>query len=93
MKAKLIAYSVKNLSISDQNQVRKAINGHNDVSHGSQYKYRRKGLLDRITHIRPSRGTVILPKKEALEFIEILKKYKTETKIYDIDIAKKEFLK
>jgi len=93
MEAKLIAYSLKHLSIAEQNQLRKKLNGHNDQSHGGKYQYRRKGLLDGVMHIKPSRSTIITPKEEANKIIQLLKKHKTKITSYTIQIAKTEFNK
>lgn len=93
MKAKLITYSLINQQISAQNQFRKELNGHNDVSHHGRYKYRREGLLDKIPHIKPSRGTIIVPTKEFAKIINLIKKYDAKMKVFDIQIDKSEFKK
>ena len=93
MKAKIIAYSAAKQPITLQNQLRKQINGHNDVSHGGKYKYRRTGILDKIPHIKPSRSTIIAPLKESNKIIKILKKHNAEIKTYNIQINKTEFKK
>jgi len=93
MKAKIIAYTIKHLTAAHQNQLRVQLNGHNDTSHGGKYKYRRKGLLDKITNIKPSRSTIIAPTKEAEQILELLKKYNAKMAQYDIQIDKKEFKK
>jgi len=93
MKAKIIAYTIKHLTTAHQNQLRVQLNGHNDTSHGGKYKYRRKGLLDKITNIKPSRSTIIAPTKEAEQILELLKKYNAKMAQYDIQIDKKEFKK
>lgn len=91
MKAKIVTYSVKHLSIPKQNQLRKSLNGHTDRSHGGKYQYRRKGLLDQINHIKPNRSTVIAPTKEANQIIKLLKQYSAKIISYNIQIAKSEF--
>lgn len=93
MEAKLITYSIKHLSIAEQNQLRKKLNGHNDRSHGGRYRYRRKGLLDEIKHIKPNRSTIIAPKEEANRIIQLLKKYNAQITSYTIQITEKEFNK
>ncbi len=93
MKAKLITYSMTKLSCAEQNQLRIKLIGHNDTSHGGKYKYRRKGLLDELKHIKPSRNTIILPTKEANEIIKLLQDFKAEINQYDIELSKKYFLK
>lgn len=93
MKAKLITYTFANLPIAARNQLRTRLLGHNDSSHGGKYKYRRHGLLDTITHIKPSRGTIIAPLKEATLIIQMITECKAEYKTYDIQIAKSQFNK
>lgn len=93
MEAKLIVYSAAKQTIAAQNQLRKQLNGHNDTSHGGIYKYRRPGILDNTPHIKPSKGTIIVPKKEAEEIINTLKKHQAKIEIYDIQINKSVFKK
>jgi hypothetical protein len=93
MKAKIIIYSVKNISIAKQNQLRRNLIGHTDRSHGGKYEYRRKGLLENISHIKPNRSTIIAPEIEANKIIGLLKKYDIKLKYYNIQITKKEFEK
>lgn len=93
MEAKIITYSVKNLTIPQQNQLRKRLNGHNDRSHGGKYMYRRMGLLDKIKHIKPNKGTIIAPNKEAIKVMGLLKKYGIKVVSYDIQISEREFKK
>jgi len=91
MKAKLITYSITKQPIPIQNQLRKQLNGHNDTSHQGKYTYHRKGLLNTITHIKPSKGTIIAPTKEAEQIIALLKNNQAEIKTYDIQINKSAF--
>lgn len=93
MNAKIIAYTIKHLTTAQQNQIRVQLNGHNDTSHGGKYQYRREGLLDKISHIKPSRSTIIAPTKEAEQILELLKKYDAKITSYNIQIEKKEFKK
>lgn len=93
MKAKLIVYSVKHLSVAAQNQLRKAINGHNDVSHGKRYRYRREGLLDKLVHLKPSRNTILAPLKEAEQILDVLIKLDAKIKTYNLEMNKSEFKK
>lgn len=93
MKAKLITYTYANLPLLARNQLRKRLIGYNDSSHGGKYKYRRNGLLDTIPHVKPSRGTIIAPLKEADLIIQIIKECNAQYKTYDIQIAKSYFTK
>ncbi len=93
MQAKIITYGISHLSIAEQNQLRKRLNGHNDRSHGGAYKYRREGLLDKIKHLKPNRGTIIAPAKEAEGVLKLLKNHNAKTTYYDIQISESEFNK
>ena len=93
MKAKIIIYTITNLTIAQQNHLRVQLIGHNDTSLCGKYKYIRNGLLDKMKHIKPNRGTIIAPTKEASEIIKLLKTHNAKTICYDIQISEKEFKK
>ena len=93
MKAKIIVYSAAKQSSIEKNELRVKLNGYYDVSHGWKYRYWRKGLLDSLSHIKPSRGTIIASLKEADKILKLLKKCKAKIKTYDIEIKKSEFRK
>ena len=93
MRAKLIIYSAAKQSSVEKNELRVKLNGYYDVSHGGKYRYWRKGLLDSVSHIKPSRGTIIAPLKEADKILKLLRKCKAKIKTYDIEIKKSEFKK
>ncbi len=91
MDAQLITYSVGNKSTAIQNQLRMKLNGQTSTSHKGKYTFHRKGILEEIKYIRPSRGTLIIPLSESKKVIQLLKKYKAKIKIYDISIKKSFF--
>ena len=93
MKAKLVVWSAAKQSSIEKNELRVKLNGYYDVSHGGKYRYWRKGLLDSVSHIKPSRGTIIAPLKEADKILKLLRKCKVKIKTYDIEIKKSEFSK
>lgn len=93
MKAKIIAYIIKHLTTAQQNQLRVQLIGHNDTSHGGRYKYRRKGLLDKIIHIKPSKSIIIAPERESQQILSLLKTHHAKITEYKIQIDKKEFKK
>lgn len=47
--------------------------GYKDKSNFGKYTYRRKGLLDRIPHISPTRGVLIVRAKDVKKIFEFLK--------------------
>ena len=93
MKAKLVVWSAAKQSSVEKNELRVKLNGYYDVSHGGKYRYWRKGLLDSVSHIKPSRGAIIAPLKEADKILKLLRKCKVKIKTYDIEIKKSEFRK
>ena len=93
MKAKLIVYSAAKQPSVIKNQLRVKLNGYRDVSYGGKYEYWRRGLLDSVLHIKPSRGTIIAPQKESDKILKLLRKCKAKIKTYGIEIKKSEFSK
>lgn len=93
MKAKLITYLMSKQPISVKNQLRKELIGHNDTSHKGKYKYRRKGLLDKIPHLKPSKNTIIAPLNESRQIIKLLNRHNAIIKTYSLEIKESEFKK
>ena len=91
MDAQLITYSLGDKSTAIQNQLRMKLIGQTSTSHRGKYKFHRKGLLEEIKHIKPSRGTMIIPLNKSKKVIQLLRKYKAKIKIYDISIKKSSF--
>lgn len=60
-------------------QLSQALHGYMDYSNGGKYKYRRKGLLEKIQYWNPIKGVYIVEnKKDKDSLIDILKRYKTK---------------
>lgn len=91
MKAKIIFYSQKEISPKQRTKFKKELAGHNDASHGGKYKYRIKGLLDRIRHIKPANAVLILKKEDCKEVTNLMKKYSVDYVVYDIEIPASKF--
>jgi len=93
MKAKLITYDMAKQPTTSKDQLRMKLIGHTNKSHFGKYQYKRKGLLDIIPHLKPSRGTIIIPLKESDSVLKLLKEYKAKIKTFDITINKSAFKK
>ncbi len=74
MQAKVIFYSQKKIRPKERTKFKKELAGHNDSSHGGRYKYKIKGLLDKIQHIRPANAALILKKEDYKRATSLMKK-------------------
>lgn len=92
MKAKAIFYSQKEITPKERTKFKKELAGHNDSSHGGRYRYRIRGLLDKIPHVKPSNGALILKSDDYKKAINLMKKYSIAYKVYDIEVPKSHFL-
>lgn len=93
MKAKVIFYSQKNIKPKQRTKFKKELAGHNDASHGGRYKYRIKGLLDQIQHIKPTNAALILKKEDYKKVISLMKRYSIDYIVYDIEVPVSQFMK
>lgn len=60
------------------NQFCKKFYGQETSSHGGQYRYRRKGLLDNIPHVKLIGGVIIVSSENADKVMQFLKDYDAE---------------
>ncbi len=65
------------------NQFCKKFYGQDTSSHGGKYRYRRKGLLDAIPHIKLIGGVLIVSTENADKIIQFLKDYGAELFVRD----------
>ena len=93
MKAKIIFYSQKKIKPKERTKFKKELAGHNDSSHGGRYKYKIKGLLDEIQHIKPTNAVLILKKEDSKKAISLMKKYSIDYVKYNIEIPASHFIK
>lgn len=77
----------------EKEKLEKELAGHNDSSHGGRYKYRIKGLLDKIQHIKPTNASLILKREDYGKAIGLMKKYSTDYVVYDIKVSVSHFVK
>ena len=88
MDGKLIAFIVyTNGNRTKSSMFAKKFYGQETSSNNGRYKYRRKGFLDNIPHIKLIRGVVIVSKKDANKVINFLNGYNTDIHIRNVELT------
>lgn len=64
--------------------------GYMDKSNYGKYQYRRKGLLDRIPHIKLIRGAIIIQKGNCNKVTQFLKRFNAEVHVRTIILTEKD---
>ncbi len=80
----LVFHFPKKTNQRSLNQFCKKFYGQNTSSHGGKYRYRRKGLLDTIPHIKLIGGVLIVSTENANKIIQFLKDYGAELFVRDV---------
>ncbi len=93
MKAKIIFYSQKKILPKERTRFKKELMGHQDSSHGGRYKYKIDGLLDKIEYVKPCHAALIVKQGDYLKIIELIKRYRIQHTVYNIEVKQKEFNK
>jgi len=88
MKAVLICYSLGNVNHDVRSAFKRELIGYVDKSNNGRYEYRRKGLLDRVPHLKPAKGVIIVKDSDCSKIKRLLRKYKAHLKLFNIDIKK-----
>lgn len=79
MQGNMIVFRVlKNTDHKTINQFCKKFYGQNTSSHKGKYRYRRKGFLEEIQHIKLIRGVIIVSKNDTNKVIRFLKEFNAE---------------
>lgn len=86
MKAVLICYSLGKVNHDVRSAFKRELIGYVDKSNNGLYEYQRKGLLNDIPHIKPSKGVIIVRDTNGKKVKRLLRKYKARLKSFDIDI-------
>jgi hypothetical protein len=86
MHAKLITYSTKRLSSTERSILSKRINGYLDKSNKAKYTYKRKGLFNKLPHIKITNKAFIIRKQDFSLISKELKKNRAVLKSWDIEI-------
>lgn len=88
MDGKLITFIVHtNGNRTKSSMFAKKFYGQETSSNNGRYKYRRKGFLDNIPHIKLIRGVVIVSKKDANKVINFLNGYNTDIHIRNVELT------
>ena len=93
MEAKIIFYSQKHIEPKQRTKFKKELTGHNDSSHGGRYKYRIRGALEKIPHIKPNNASMIIQEKNYKKILKIIRKYTTDYETYTIIVPETHFKK
>jgi len=86
MKAKLIVYELSELDQYHKVLVNRTLFGYLDNSNKGAYQYKRKGILDKIPHLRLLRGAIIVKNKDQSKVVLALKSHKVRPRVFDIGI-------
>ena len=88
MEGKLICYDLSKLNQINKVEVKRALFGYTEYSNNAKYTYERKGILDRITAMKPINAVIVVQVGDEKDIIKCLKKYKAKCYIYSVDIPK-----
>jgi hypothetical protein len=64
--------------------------GQETSSHRGKYRYRRKGFLDDIKHIKLIRGVIIVKKEEVNGILDFLNQFDTKIFVRNVELDKNE---
>lgn len=84
MNAKLICYTLGNISLTKKTQFKRDLFGYKDYSNRGKYNYERKGFLSNIPHYKPIKSVIIIKIQDESKIITILKKYKANYQSFDV---------
>ena len=86
MKAVLICYSLMDAKHDVRSSFKREMIGYVDKSNNGAYEYQREGLLDKISHLKPAKGVIIVKEIDSNKVKRLLRKYKARLKLFNIDI-------
>jgi len=84
MRAKIICYSLKNMTSSTRVAFRRELYGFNDHSNNGKYSYRRKGVMNSIPHKKILDCVVIVKESDANKVLKSMKKFKVTTHAFQV---------
>jgi len=84
----LISYNLTDLTQPERNRLCRKLYGWKDKSQYSKYTYYRKGLLDEIPHLNPTKSVVVVRKKDSKRVLSLLRKYNVKVFVRDIILKK-----
>lgn len=91
MIGKLIAFVVYSKgNRTKSSKFSKKFYGQETSSHSGKYRYRRKGFLDNIPHIKLIRGVIIVKKKDVNCVLSFLSQYDIKIFIRNVELKKED---
>jgi len=88
MKAKLICYTLGKISSTKRNKFKRKLLGYRDYSNKGCYNYVRKGMLSKISHLRPIRSVIIVKCGDESKIRRFLDEYGAKYFVFDVNIKK-----
>jgi len=86
MKAELFSYTLEKASPNHKIAIHRMLYGYEDVSNKGVYRYRRKGLIDKLAGKKLNRGVFIIPGQHKKQVLAILRKNKATVKTLSIAV-------
>ena len=84
MRAKLICYSLNNLTSAQRVAFRRCVYGFNDHSNNSKYSYKRTGLMNSIQHKKILDCVVIVKSSDANKVAKIMRECKAIVHVFPV---------
>ncbi len=86
MKAKLISYELTNLDQYHKVLVNRDLFGYTDNSNNGSYQYKRKGVLNSLSHFKLKKGVIIVKNQDQKKVSSVLNKHKVKHMVFNISI-------
>lgn len=78
----LICYSLGKVESNVSRSLHRELYGYKDVSNHGRYKYKRKGLVDKLSCSKIIDSVILTNHKNAPAFLKVLKKYRAKTYVF-----------
>lgn len=83
-KVSIVKYYLKGVPANIRNSFLRELYGYKDYSNKGKYIYLRKGILDKIKHIKISESVVMVDSNNLKLLISVLDKHKIKRDIYNL---------
>jgi hypothetical protein len=84
----IICLDLKQCAESQRTAIQRGLSGYIDYSNKGAYKYKRKGILDEISHLRLNKGVIVVEPKNKKRVTTLLKKNNATYKILNLYSSK-----
>lgn len=81
----IICYKFKDLPLAKRNQFKRKMFGAEEKTHRGKYTTKIRGYLSDKEYEKPIRSVIIINKKHKNGIMQILKQFKAETRIFQIN--------